>query len=140
MRKPDVIIKRGDSSVSYLSRWYLIPRNRFLNVYLHRFDSSDYDDALHDHPWHSLSFMLKGELLEYSFKFVRHIPWLFPVFRTAKFAHRLEVVKAPVWTLFITGPRIRQWGFYAPNGWVRWDKFEERMDIARSYRKIQLDN
>jgi len=27
------------------------------------------------------------------------------------------------WTLFITGPRIRAWGFHCPAGWVHWKKF-----------------
>lgn len=118
MRKPDRIIN-GD----YLHRWYIIPRNRFFNIYLHKFGRSDDDRAIHDHPWYSVSLLLKGEFIEHSFKGIRHIPWLWPVFRTAKFAHRLEIIKGPVWTIFITGPRVRDWGFYCPKGWVPWRKF-----------------
>ena len=118
MRQPDQIINGG-----YLCRWYVIPRNRFLNIYLHRFGQSDDDRALHCHPWYSVSFLLKGELLEHHFNGKRHIPWLLPVFRTAKFAHRLELVKGPVWTLFVTGPRVREWGFHCPQGWRHWTQF-----------------
>lgn len=118
LRQPDQII--GED---YLWRWYVIPRNRFFNIYLHRFGRSDDDRALHDHPWYSVSVLLKGESIEHSFKGVRHIPRFIPIFRTAKFAHRLEIVKGPVWTLFITGPRIRSWGFYCPKGWRHWTKF-----------------
>jgi len=117
-RAPDLRI--GDD---YLWRWYLIPRNRFFNIYLHRFAKSDDDRALHDHPWFSVSFLLRGEMLEHHFNGRRHIPWLRPVFRSAKFAHRLELVQGPVWTLFITGPRIREWGFYCPQGWRHWTDF-----------------
>jgi hypothetical protein len=120
LRKPDVEIG-GD----YLHRWWVIPRNRFFNVYLHKFMRSDDDRAIHDHPWYSVSILLKGEMIEHSFKGIRHIPWLFPVFRTAKFAHRLELVKGPVWTVFITGPRIREWGFYCPTGWRHWKVFTD---------------
>lgn len=119
-REPNVKIN-GD----YLHRWYIVPRNRFLNVYLHRFGRSDDDRALHDHPWYSVSLLLKGEMIEYSFRGIRHIPWLRPVFRTAKFAHRLELVQGPVWTIFITGPRIREWGFYCPTGWRHWRIFTD---------------
>ena len=118
MRSPDKIIG-GD----YLWRWYLIPHNRIFNIYLHRFGRSDDDRALHDHPWYSMSILLKGEMIEHSFKGIRHIPRWLPIFRTAKFAHRLELVKGPVWTLFITGPNIRSWGFYCPQGWRHWQKF-----------------
>ena len=119
-RKADQII--GDN---YLYRWFLIPKNRFFNIYLHKFCSSDDDRALHDHPWWSVSFLLKGEFIEHRFSSVRIIPRLFPVFRSAKFAHRLEVVQGPVWTLFITGPKVRSWGFYCPNGWRHWRKFTD---------------
>jgi hypothetical protein len=117
-RKPDLEI--GDN---YLHRWYVIPRNKYFNVYLHKIISDDDDRAFHDHPWYSLSFLLKGELVEHSFKGVRFIPRFSPVFRTAKFAHRLQVTNKPVWTLFITGPRFREWGFYCPKTWVHWKSF-----------------
>ena len=45
--KPKVIGK------NYLSRWHIIPRNRYFNIYLHKFVGSDDDRALHDHPWRS---------------------------------------------------------------------------------------
>jgi hypothetical protein len=27
------------------------------------------------------------------------------------------------WSLFITGPRRREWGFWCPKGFVHWKKF-----------------
>lgn len=120
LNNPDVII--GEN---YLSRWHVIPRNKFFNVYLHKFSGSDDDRAQHDHPWWSLSFLLKGEAKEHYLKKVRLVPRFFPIIRSAKFTHRLEVVQGPVWTLFITGPRIRQWGFHCPKGWVHWKEFTD---------------
>lgn len=29
----------------------------------------------------------------------------------------------PVWTLFLAGPRVRDWGFYTPDGWVQWEEY-----------------
>jgi hypothetical protein len=30
----------------------------------------------------------------------------------------------PCWTIFITGPRVRQWGFYCmERGWIHWKRF-----------------
>lgn len=103
----------------YLLRWHLIPRNRFFNIYLHKFIGNDDERALHDHPWHSLSIRLKGELWEYT-------PWvqLAPriKYRSATMAHRIELVdkSKPAWTIFITGPAIREWGFHCKNGWQHW--------------------
>lgn len=60
-RPPDFEVGDG-----YLGRWFIIPRNRWFNVYLHRFTGSDDDRALHDHPWWSLSIMLAGALDEHT--------------------------------------------------------------------------
>ena len=117
-RKPDRII--GDN---YLHRWYLTPRNRYFKIYLHKFVGSDDDRALHDHPWWTLSILITGTLKEHSFRRPKIIPKFLPVIRSAKFAHRLEVVKGPVYTLFFIGPIIRSAGFYCPDGWRHWTNF-----------------
>jgi len=136
-RSPDFIV--GGTTNPYLCRWHLIPRNRFFNVYLHHFLRSDEDRALHDHPWASVSIILRGAYLE-------HLPrkiWRLRkagniVIRDAKTAHRIELFNPeswplvsvfcpylldPCWTLFITGPRLRAWGFHCPKGWVPWQDF-----------------
>lgn len=70
-----------------------------------------------------------------------------PVFRRARSIHRVELLKeedmpsryegdcpavwipsvpgaeVPCWSLFITGPKVRQWGFWCPAGWKHWAKF-----------------
>jgi hypothetical protein len=125
-RKPDIVIGGEDSP--YLRRWYVIPRNRVFNIYLHQFMRSDDDRALHDHPWASVSIMLRGFMLE-----VLPLPksprWIERgrvVYRSAKFAHRLVIpdgLRGVVWTLFITGPVVREWGFHCPQGWRHWRAF-----------------
>jgi hypothetical protein len=161
-RGPDFVIGAADNP--YLRRWFLIPRNRFFNIYLHQFLRDDDDRALHDHPWPWLSAILRGAYFE-----ITSPKWTFidPRFGTieilgrqpkhakiwtrytigdpdslevqqrtryaagsirchrATFAHRLKVDHdaGPCWTLFVTGPRIRQWGFHCPKGWVHWEKF-----------------
>lgn len=134
-RKPDFII--GGSEKPYMLRWWVIPRNRFFNIYLHKFLRDDDDRALHDHPWASCSIILKGSYIE-------HFPndkWKIRrrgqvAFRRAKQAHRIELFKRvgnslyhewgeniPAWTLFITGPKVREWGFHCPKGWRHWKDF-----------------
>jgi len=105
--QPDLVLE------GYLHRWYIIQRNKYFNVYLHKFVGNDDSRGYHDHPWYSVSLLLKGRLIEHRRQNIaRSIPWLIPVFRSAKFAHRLQIYKGPVWTLFITGPNYRTWGFY----------------------------
>lgn len=115
---PDFVI--GDD---YLIRWWLIPRNRFFNVYLHAICRDDDDRALHDHPWFNVSYILSGAYLEITpaGEFRRQPGDV--VLRRPKYVHRLVVADGPVWSLFITGPRVREWGFWCPNGWRHHSEF-----------------
>ena len=66
IRPPDFIVGADDPVGPYLRRWYLLPRNRVLNVYLHQFLRDDDDRALHDHPWAWLSVLLSGSYIEHT--------------------------------------------------------------------------
>lgn len=135
-REPDVFI--GGRANPYMKRWHIIPRNRFFNIYLHHFLRSDDDRALHDHPWWNVSILLKGSYLEHlpNSKRILKAPCIKA--RGAKSAHRIQLFpishawidgrlrvdkEHPVWTLFITGPKIREWGFHCPQGWRHWLEF-----------------
>lgn len=116
----------------YMHRWHIIPRNRFFNIYLHHMLKDDDDRALHCHPWHSMSILLAGRLREVlTGGRVRYPRRFIPLFRAATTAHRLEVPPRGAWTLFITGPRIREWGFHCPHGWVHWRDFVDNRDTGR---------
>ncbi|MDW9242666.1 hypothetical protein [Burkholderia cepacia] len=127
-RPPDFII--GSGATPYLKRWWVIPRNPVFNIYLHEFIRSDDDRALHDHPWSNLSIILRGSYVEHTIdaggihqrrRFVAGA-WKLRPFGSA--AHRLELDNGTCWTLFVTGPRYRQWGFHCPQrGWVHWKEF-----------------
>ncbi|MDF3821966.1 hypothetical protein P3G55_18825 [Leptospira sp. 96542] len=127
-REPDFIIGGRDNP--YLLRWWVIPRNPIFNVYLHCFKRSDDDRALHDHPWlFNASWLLSGGYLEHLFSgvFLRREGAF--KFRWGGAPHRVELMSGqPVWTLFITGPRVRRWGFYCPQGWVHWKRFTAASD------------
>ncbi|MCB1886271.1 MAG: hypothetical protein KDH20_01580 [Rhodocyclaceae bacterium] len=128
-RPPDVVI--GGHQRPYLLRWHVIPRNRRFNVYLHRFMRSDDDRALHDHPWWNVSILLRGRYLEHTpGSVVERRAGRLSGFaaRRAEAAHRIELIDGPVWTLFVTGPRVREWGFWCPQGWRHWKIFTSEHD------------
>lgn len=137
-------------------RWWVIPKNRFFNIYLHKILRDDDDRALHDHPWGSCSIILQGGY----FEVVPVAPHFFPdiddrviwkarrrwniILRRARAAHRLELftetaywdgqkshyTRKPCWSLFITGWKSREWGFYCPKGWVHWRDFVAETDTG----------
>lgn len=122
-REPDFII--GPPDDPYMLRWWLVPRNDAFNIYYHRMLKDDDDRALHDHPWPSLSLILQGRLREHlEGGDTRILDQGDTVYRSAEMAHRLELISPiPAETLFITGPRIREWGFHCPQGWRHWKDF-----------------
>src|ERR1700674_4566521 len=129
-RKPDFII--GPHASPYLRRWWVIPRNRWFNIYLHHILASDDDRALHDHPWINCSIILKGRYREVTpNKTVERRAWR-PILRRAVAAHRLVIRPSEsCWSLFITGPIVRQWGFHCPKGWRVWTEFVNARDSGQ---------
>jgi len=135
-RPPDFVI--GGKDTPYMERWWLIPRNRFFNIYLHRFWRSDDDRALHDHPWINISILLSGSYIEHTIAAGGvHFQQKFEAgnikFRRPKSAHRVEITPegaGKTWSLFITGPVVRTWGFHCPAGWRPWKLFVSERDTG----------
>jgi len=126
-RAPDFVI--GDN---YLRRWWVIPRNEGCNIYLHEILHSDDDRALHDHPWDNTSMLLDGSYIEHTPEGVFERVAGSIVTRKATDAHRLEVPGGGrAVSLFITGPKLREWGFHCPKGWRVWTEFVSSRDSGQ---------
>ena len=180
--EPDFTIHRGEGV--YMRRWYVIPRNRFFNIYLHHFLQSDDPRALHDHPWWNVSIVLKGGYWEivpvvtprntdleawarpsaktfFSDVGRAHIASYFlrtrRVYRRpgtikargALDAHRVELLwdgidsqgkpkERSCWSLFITGPNRRVWGFWLPDGWAPFTDMVEMTPDGRGNKQKAL--
>ena len=110
----------------YLIRYYLFLKERKwfpFNIFLHKFLQGD-PDELHDHPWPYLTIILKGGYWEVTPKgrFWRG-PGSFR-FATPKSLNRVELEKGiHAWTLFIPGPKIRDWGFIVNGKWMQNEKY-----------------
>jgi len=129
-REPDECIPNPETGEAYLRRWHLWRRAKgvgWSNLYVHEYVGSDLDRALHDHPWASLSLMLTGVLKEIYVRRGKYETRVIQpgrlVYRPATFTHRLELVPSSrdiPRTLFLTGPKVRDWGFWTSRGWVHW--------------------
>jgi hypothetical protein len=132
-RSPDFVIGGVDNP--YLLRWFIIPRNPIFNIYLHCFLRSDDDRALHDHPWSNLSILLRGRYVEHTIRAggiharTERVAGDWKLRLLGSSAHRIELVDGACWTLFVTGPRYRAWGFHCvESGWIHWKKFTAQDD------------
>jgi hypothetical protein len=127
-RRPDLQLFRADGRVA-MRRWWLLPRNSILNCYLHNMVNDD--DDFHDHPYWSASLILADGIDEWyqdhpdpgcTRRRRRALREGDIVIRRSTMAHRL-IVRHSAWTLFITGPRIRLWGFWPSRGFVPHDRY-----------------
>lgn len=141
-RPPDLVIAPAGHG-EYLFRWWVLPHNLRANVYFHIQTASDPERPLHDHPWDSTSVILAGgyeEIVDMepdsewaahpveqrrngvSFTTMRKPGDV--VHRPATWAHRLILPPSIPYSmsLFSTGPKVKQWGFYLDHGFVPYNE------------------
>lgn len=133
VRPPDFRIVGETNDDDYLHRWYVVPRNSNMNVYLHKLLRSD-KDVPHDHPWHNTSVIVTGRYKEQTLDGCTRIRNIGDVVhRRAETAHRLILFPGEqCLSLFFTGPKVRDWGFHCPKGWVPWQDFTQGSHSGRS--------
>jgi hypothetical protein len=119
-----------------IHRYYLVGTGKTFGVFLHCFVGSDSPTQLHDHPWTwGVSLILRGGYVEErrTRNAVRtRRRWLgvgrLNVLRPGDF-HRVELREnRPAWTLFVHGPKVRQWGFLdaVTNAFTLWSPADPR--------------
>jgi hypothetical protein len=119
-RYPPTRVIENLEGMPYLNRWELRGNHPVFDVYLHEFVRSDDNHALHDHPAASMAIVLSGKYIEwfqsdrYQIRTEGDI-----IVRWAATPHRIEVDRGaplPI-TVFLRGPKLREWGFYCVDGW-----------------------
>jgi len=137
----------------YLHRFYLKHNGRLPGIYLHHFYQSDPDRDLHNHPWRwSFSLILTGGYYEYRHNAMHALSYLEPdVFDrkapgfnyiTGDTFHRvvLKDLKAGAWTIFVSGPDEKDWGFFTRNGFVKHMEYlgldKPFQDVAPNREKV----
>ncbi len=159
---PHVTIYR-EAGVPYMTRYYLLggPRTgkgasgwrKHLpgNVFLHCFHASDMPIP-HNHPFPGTSLILKGRYREY-----RAIPTTCDLYSRegavyasrdlgpgdlnqldAETYHWVELLTPEVWTLFVAGARVQDWGFLTSEGHVPWRQYKARRPGATFSTEAQV--
>ena len=128
------LITDREMNKPYLHRYYLL-NTRWLarwfsklsyRLVLHKCVRSD-ADGLHDHPWSWSSKILEGGYWEHRPNSVT--TWRGPAgWRSSKATdyHRLVLPHegAVSWSLFLMGPKVKDWGFQDRNGdWIQWQEY-----------------
>lgn len=109
----------GNPDCPYAFRWAVIAFG--FSIRLHHWIGDD--ENMHDHPWWFITFMVKGGYADRSpaplgpdgYEIMDIVnPGEFR-FRPAEWRHRVTLDGgSDTWTVLLTGPRARDWGFYLP--------------------------
>lgn len=124
-RWPRIIWRQrlGKPGDPYLIRW-VVDVGRF-SVRLHRWLGSDDLRAPHDHAWGFWSILIAGKMWDrtpgQSGGYTGDRPflerarrWLRPEYFTAEHRHSVRVGPKGAWSILLTGPEEREWGFWTP--------------------------
>ncbi len=137
-RAPDLAIHHSDAGPNLL-RWYLTPRNEGGCVYLHQFTGIEGQEVPHCHPADSMSVCVFGHVVDEEFGTVELTQNLITSakygtvrFRQGRNPHRIVSAFAGSETLFFTGPRHREWGFYVKGEGRGMTKFYPWEDVTRN--------
>lgn len=123
---------RGKDGSLYMDRWYILYFARLFSIRLHHICRPDMDRWPHDHPWRFVSIILRGGYYEEICKanqFKNHGKDWIPhhTRRIRRFNHKSStdlhrIIKfmrpEGSWTLVVTGPERREWGFMTSDGWI----------------------
>jgi hypothetical protein len=120
----------GNQECPYMERW-LLQLGKF-SLRLHHWIASDDDRHLHDHPWWFITFVLKGGYTDvYDPRFEMGSDRRYKDrlkrgslrYRPAHHTHTVQVNEGGCWTFLLTGPKIRDWGFWVNGVWKRQRKY-----------------
>lgn len=100
----------GNPECPYCYRWVL---NLFLfSIRIHKWLGDDDKRYMHDHPWPFITIVLKGKYIDASEKGKDHLKTGSIRYRRSIHKHNVTNVKPGTITLVITGPKIRNWGYW----------------------------
>lgn len=107
----------GNKDCPYAYRWTL---NLWLfAVRVHQWITTEDSRNLHDHPWNFITLVVKGGYTDVSHRAdtIPHthydkLEFLSLRYRKADHRHYVMVNEGGCWTVLLTGPVIRNWGYW----------------------------
>lgn len=105
----------------YVIRWMV--ETPLGSLRLHHWLAPDDDRAFHDHPWWFLTFVLKGGYNDMSPDGCERLRAPAVRFRRAHHRHTVRPYIDGAWTVIITGPKERLWGFWLGDKFVKANKW-----------------
>lgn len=113
--------KLGVTGCEYLVRWRF--ETPWGSIRLHHWIGPDDDRARHDHPWSFVTFVLRGGYTDLSPAGDQHLKAPAVQYRNAEHQHTVVPDSGGAWTIIVTGPKIRSWGFWVAGKFKKANKY-----------------
>lgn len=110
----------GIEGSPYLIRWVL--NLGFCSIRLHNWLDSDDLRHKHDHAWWFITYVIKGHYVNIDCidnEDMKKGSW---ALRGAEHRHCVKVLE-PTWTIMLTGPATRKWGFWVNGKFKKANKY-----------------
>lgn len=110
----------------YITRLHFI-KTPWFAIDFHWLHHPDPEPFLHDHPVSFLSIILWGGYDELRLGRVVRRSWFNYIRASLADSHTIMAVRPHTLTLCLMGPKVREWGFHTPHGWIYWrDYYAEK--------------
>jgi hypothetical protein len=109
------------SVAPFLTRLHIV-KTPWFAICLHWIHKADAEPWEHDHPVSFLSIFLRGryaEIRDGELKIRKRLNFV-----KATDTHRILAVGRGVLTLCFMGPKVREWGYHTPDGWIYWRDYQ----------------
>lgn len=127
-----------DVDSEYILRLHML-KTPWCAVCLHWIRKPDAEPWLHDHPVSFLSLILRGgyaekrQTLTLEPQYVVHRRFNF-MRASIHDRHRIVFCRSNTLTLCFMGPKMREWGFHMPEGWLMWKGYYARLRAGEDMR------
>jgi hypothetical protein len=111
----------GLPTCPYVVRWRV--ETPWGSVRVHHWLAPDDDRAPHDHPWGFRTFVLKGGYVDRSPDGDEYLRAPATRYRPATHQHTVFPDPGGCWTIIVTGPKVRNWGFWVKGKFVKMNKY-----------------
>lgn len=117
-----------DVPSQYIVRLHVV-KTPWFAICVHWLNTADPEPYLHDHPVTFLSIILRGSYTEkrgHGFRGltpIRHHRWFNFIRASDTDPHSIINVAPNTVTLCFMGPKVREWGYHTPDGWVMWKQY-----------------
>lgn len=90
---------------------FVLLKNRWFSLYLHKLNAPIWHPQCHDHPWWFIAFLIWPGYLEMVADKSQHRRWPGSfLYRPAEFTHNVITPYGTSWSLVLVGPKSRDWG------------------------------